>query len=112
VTRIHWEDLEPATVERVIAALLVRTIGGAKPVEGAGGDEGADVVAPLGDGDHVYEIKSFTGRLGSSQRRQIRDSFGTARVRRPTMRAWTLVVPTDLTPDEQRWFRDDLRAVT
>jgi hypothetical protein len=107
---ISWEALEPATVERVIAALLVRTVPGAQPVEGAGGDEGADVVAPLADGQHVYEIKSFTGRLNTSRKRQILASLCTARDHRPEMRAWTLVVPTDLTPEEQRWFTGVLGA--
>lgn len=110
VTTIHWEDLDPTTVENVIAALLVRTVPGAQPVEGAGGDEGADVVAPLADGQHVYEIKSFTGRLNPSRKRQILASLRTARDHRPEMRAWTLVLPTDLTPDEQRWFTSVLGA--
>jgi len=101
---ISWETFDPATVERVVSALLVRTVPGAQPVEGAGGDGGADVVAPLADGQHVYEIKSFTGRLDASRRRQILASLRTARDNRPEMRAWTLVLPTDLTPGEQRWF--------
>jgi hypothetical protein len=108
VTRIRWEDFDPATVERVITALLVRTVEGAKPVEGAGGDEGADVVASMAGGEHVYEIKSFTGRLTASRRGQIVESLRSARDHRPAMRAWTLILPTDLTPGEQRWFHDDL----
>jgi hypothetical protein len=110
VTTIPWAELQPAQVQKIISALLVRTVDGAKPVEGAGGDDGADVVAPVSGGEHVYEIKSFVGRLGTPQRRQIRDSLRTARKRRPTMLAWTLVLPTELTPGEQRWFNEKLSA--
>lgn len=108
VTTIPWTQLDPAKVEQLIAALLVRTVQGAKLVDGAGGDDGADVVAPIAGGEHVYQVKSFTGRLDKSRRRQILASLRTARDRRPAMRAWTLVVPTDLTPGEQRWFTETL----
>lgn len=110
VTTIQWADLGPAKTEEIIAGLLVRTVPGAKPVDGAGGDDGADVVAPVPGGEHVYQVKSFTGRLTPSWRRQIRSSLRTARDRRPRMRAWTLVLPIDLTPGEQRWFEETLSA--
>jgi hypothetical protein len=42
---------------------------------------------PYPGGEHVYEIKSFVGRLKAPLRRQIRDSLRTARQRRPSMRA-------------------------
>jgi len=44
-----WAELEPVQVEKIISALLVRTIE-AKPVEGVGDDEGADAVALMPDG--------------------------------------------------------------
>lgn len=93
-------------VESAIASLLVQTVAGAQPVEGSGGDDGADVTAPLeGGGLHVFEIKSFTARLASGQKTKIKNSFATARMKRPTTRRWTLVLPKNLTPAEQRWLR-------
>lgn len=101
---VPWEQMQPAEVETVIAALLVRTHPGAVRVDGSGGDDGADVVLDTEAGQRVWEIKSFTGRLTSGRKRQIAASARAAKAKRPQLARWTLILPLDLTPAEQRWF--------
>jgi len=55
MTGIPWGELEPLQVQRLISALLVRTVPNAHAVDGAGGDDGADVVSTKVGGIHVYE---------------------------------------------------------
>jgi hypothetical protein len=111
MTGIRWGELEPLQTQQLISALLVRTVPNAQVVDGAGGDDGADVVAPIAGGIHVYEIKSFTSRLTASQRRQVEHSLATARNRRTNMVAWTLVLPLDPSPAEERWMREKLDSM-
>ena len=105
---IPWAELEALQLQRLVAALLVRILPGAYAVDGAGGDDGADVVHPVEGGVHVYEIKSFTARLTSGQRTQVRKSLATAVQQRSDMVAWTLVVPLDPSPAEERWLGEAL----
>lgn len=107
----QWQDLEPMEVQRVVAALLVRMLPGAQAIDGSGGDDGADVVALTGDGAEVFEIKSFARRLTRGQKRQIRESLERARDSRPEMTKWTLAVPLDPSPAEERWLNDELQAL-
>lgn len=75
-------------------------------------DDGADVVVRGVAGDHVYEIKSFSRRLSTSQKRQVLKSLRTAVRQQSDMVAWTLVLPLDPTPSEERWLREELAAET
>jgi hypothetical protein len=111
VSLIPWSELAPAQVEAVIAGLLVRTVDSAVSVDGAGGDDGADVVVYTEAGQRVWEVKSFRARLAGPQKKQIRASLATAVARRRPVLAWTLVLPLDLSPAEQRWFDTELAAV-
>jgi len=104
MTSIPWAELEPLTAERLLAALLIRTVVGAYAVDGTGGDDGADVTAPADGGVHIYEIKSFALRLTPAQRRQVERSVTTARAKRLDMVRWTLVMPLDPSPAEERWL--------
>ncbi len=76
-------------------------------VDGSGGDGGRDCYFSDGDGTDAYELKSFTGRMTQSRRRQVKRSLARAMEQAP--RSWTLVVPIDATPSEQAWF-DSLQA--
>ncbi|MEU7906341.1 hypothetical protein [Actinoplanes sp. NPDC049118] len=105
---IPWSEYAPEQVETLVAAWLVRVVPGAQRVDGAGGDDGVDVRAPERDGIHVFEIKSFHRRLGGAQKKQIQSSLETALARQPKMLGWTLVLPLDLTPAENRWFDETL----
>jgi hypothetical protein len=87
-------------------------VSGAVRIDGSGGDGGVDVVARGPVGDHVYEIKSFSRRLTAGQPRQVLKSLRTAVGMQPDMMAWTLVLPLDLSPSEDKWFRTILAAET
>lgn len=111
MTGRSWGGLGTREVEKAIAALLTRVRPGAYAVDGAGGDDGADVVYPAQGGSHVVQIKSFASRLSPSQKRQIRKSLIRARDARPDMVAWTLALPLDPSPSEERWFNVDLAGL-
>jgi hypothetical protein len=85
----------------MISVLLSR-LRQARRVDGSGGDGGRDCYFSGEDGTDVYELKSFTGRMTPGRRKQVKRSLARAMRTRP--RTWTLVVPIDPTPDEQRWF--------
>lgn len=106
--QVPWTELEPLQVQKLISALLVRLMTGAYAVGGSGGDDGADVVRPVDGGVHVYEIKSFTATLRPGQKSQVRKSLTTAREHRARMLLWTLVIPHDPTPAEERWLAETL----
>ena len=76
-------------------------------VDGRGGDGGRDCYFPGEKGTDAYELKSFTGRMERTQRRQVERSLARAMGQSP--RTWTLVVPIDPTPAAQQWF-DSLGA--
>jgi len=56
----------------------------------------------VGDRLDLFELKSHTGRVGKSQRAQIRQSLERASDLKPDR--WTLVIPIDRTPGESKWF--------
>jgi len=112
VLPIPWQDLRAADVEDLIAALLLRTVDGAVRIDGSGGDGGVDVAVAGANGRHVFEIKSFCRRLTAAQKRQVLKSLRTAVEGQPDMVAWTLVLPLDPSPSEDRWMREVLAAQT
>jgi hypothetical protein len=71
------------------------------------GDGGVDVVDPVEGGYHVFQVKKFSERLTSGQKRQIKGSFEEVctapRLDRPVV-AWSLVLPLDWTDTEEQWF--------
>jgi hypothetical protein len=101
---VPWHEYSGRDVEDLIAALLVRTVTGAQRIDGSGGDDGVDVRAPVDGGYRIYQIKGFHTRLTSSHKRQIAASLATAVQRQSEMVRWTLVLPLDLSPGEERWF--------
>jgi hypothetical protein len=109
---VPWHEYSGREAEDLVAALLVRTISGAQRIDGSGGDDGVDVRVQVDGGYHVYQIKGFYNRLTSSQKRQISDSLVAASQRQPAMVRWTLVLPLDLSPGEDRWFSGTLAAKT
>lgn len=85
----------------MVSVLLSREIQTHR-VDGTGGDGGRDCYFSDEDGTDAYELKSFTGRMTQSRRRQVKRSL--ARAMECAPRTWTLVVPIDPTPAEQQWF--------
>jgi len=101
--------LNPTTFQNLCNDLLVRIITDLKPIDGAGGDDGIDGFTGKLKGEVVvYQYKFFDGRLNSSRKKQILDSFNTAKEKNAGMKKWTLMISLDLTPEEQKWFETEL----
>src|SRR4029079_17101322 len=58
----------------------------------------------------IFEVKSFTSLLTTSQKRQALKSLKTARTNNSGLKAWIMVLPKLQTPGEQRWFTKVLTA--
>ncbi|SDO34536.1 hypothetical protein SAMN05660199_01763 [Klenkia soli] len=104
---LDWAELDPAKLERVVK-MLVRAACGATGIDGSGGDGSQDLRHDGPDGLTIYEVKSFTRRLTTSQRRQVARSL-TGAVGKHAPARWVLVIPLDPTPAELTWF-DKLRV--
>ena len=103
---IRWDELEPQKYEHMVSVLLSRLHPDAQRIDGKGGDGGRDVQivqGPDGSIADAFELKSFTGRMGPTQRRQVVRSLERVETLEPER--WTLVVPIDPTPGEGSWFR-------
>jgi hypothetical protein len=75
------------------------------------GDWGIDAFAGELDGVvAIWQAKLFLGEVGDSQRKQIRDSFNSARKAADDhdheVGAWTLCIPTDLDPEALTWWEN------
>jgi hypothetical protein len=88
----------------MVAVLLSTLHPSAERIDGSGGDDGRDVQIREGERVDLFELKSFTGRVSpdKGRRRQVERSLKTAASLRPT--SWTLVVPIDPSPAEEKWF--------
>lgn len=104
--RVPWTQMSPSEYEDMVAVLISLLHPTSRRIDGSGGDGGRDIQMPLDQGLHVFELKSFTGRLTNSHRRQVKRSLSRAALLKPAK--WTLVVPIDPTPSELQWF-DGLR---
>ena len=104
--QIRWEELDPKGFEDMVSVLLSRLNLDAQRIDGTGGDGGRDVQIVHGQDDKItdaFELKSFTGRMTPSRRKQTARSLKRAATLEPAR--WLLVVPIDPTPSEDRWFR-------
>lgn len=99
---VEWERVSPKVFEDMIALLISRLNPDARRIDGTGGDGGRDVQIPTHRGPIIYEMKSFTGRVTPTRRRQIINSLSRASDNEPV--EWNLVLPIDPTPAEDRWF--------
>ena len=103
---IRWDEFEPQGYEDMVSVLLSRLHPDAQRIDGKGGDGGRDVQMARGqDGQvtHAFELKSFTGRMTSARRKQVAGSLKRVAALGPAR--WTLVLPIDPTPAEDKWFR-------
>ena len=103
---IRWDELGRQRYEDMVSVLVSRLQPDAQRIDGKGGDGGRDVQIVRGQDDHItdaFELKSFTGRMTSGRRRQVEHSLKRAATLDPEQ--WSLLVPIDPTPAEDRWFR-------
>jgi hypothetical protein len=102
--RINWSDprISPTVYEDMVAVLISRLHPEAQRIDGSGGDGGRDVQLPLPTGLEIFELKSFTGRMAATRRRQVEKSLKKAAEHKP--KAWHLVVPINPCPSEIEWF--------
>ena len=104
--QIRWEEIERQRYEDMVSVLLNRLHPEAQRIDGKGGDGGRDVQIVHGQNNqiiHAFELKSFTGRIDKTRPRQVVRSLERAAGLKPVQ--WTLVVPIDPTPSEDKWFR-------
>lgn len=102
--RVDWSDprVSPATYEDMVSVLISRLHPEAQRIDGSGGDGGRDVQLPLSSGLEIFEMKSFTGRMTQTRRRQVERSLKNAAKHSPAR--WHLVVPINHNPSELKWF--------
>jgi hypothetical protein len=95
-----------------IAENEYKDLGEFTAIDGSGGDGGIEFYLKLKNGDVLgWQCKFFSGRgrLSESNRKgQISGSLKQALTKYPNLKKWSLFLKTDLTPDENKWFEDDL----
>ena len=95
--------------ERLCNSLLIKQNPKLKAIDGRGGDNGIDSLIGEVSGEiEIFQSKYFTGRIGGSERRKILESLETAKKKNPGMKRWTLLVATDFTVDEEKWFETEV----
>lgn len=97
--------------QKLVAQLVALRRPGADQIEGAGGDWGIDiyvgVLEPRGS-LAIWQAKYFVNGVKRPQRNQIEEAFDTA-VRKAReegymVKAWTLCLPSNLSPAETTWW--------
>ena len=108
VVSVPWDELPEPQYAELVSRLLIRLFPRAEVIDGSGGDGGRDVQVRHAERLSIYELKSFTGRLGRKpdRRKQVEKSLAQAAKLKP--RAWYLVVPINPNPSELQWF-DNLK---
>ncbi|MDA2811840.1 hypothetical protein O4J56_14450 [Nocardiopsis sp. RSe5-2] len=104
VPMINWSNLDPARIERAVKILIRRLHPSAQGVDGSGGDDGKDIFLDTPEGLTIFEIKSFSKRLTSQQKSQIKKSLKNASTHHP--KCWILIQPLDPSPKEIVWFNN------
>lgn len=70
------------------------------------GDDGIDIIVRNGKKVSIYQCKFFTGRIGDTQKEQIKKSFESLMKSRHKeyVESWTLCIATTLTSKEMSWI--------
>jgi hypothetical protein len=71
---IRWDGLDPAKIERSVKMLIRRLHPAVQGIDGTGGDGGRDIRWDGPDGLVIFEVKSYTARLSTGQKRKSRTS--------------------------------------
>ncbi|MFR1207022.1 MAG: hypothetical protein ACLSD4_05600 [Bifidobacterium catenulatum] len=102
-------------IETVVAVCLCKQFPDAQRIRPSRGDGGIDVRVDNEDGTiDVYQIKKFAVNLGSSEKRQIIESW--RRVKKYCneqglhLKNWYLTLPLDPTNENLEWFNENIRS--
>lgn len=106
---VHWGAYSGDLLEKVMAVFVSQDHPKTIRRTPSSGDGGVDLLVPMDGGWHVKQVKGFSDRIGSNERRKIRKSYETLledpRLSEPVLE-WRLTVPVDPTSGEQEWFDD------
>lgn len=102
VTSVDWPRISEKQYEDMVSVLLSHLYPESTRIDGSGGDGGRDVQIVTSDGIEGFELKSFTGRMTSARRRQVKNSL--LKVKELNPKSWTLIVALNFTTAESEWF--------
>lgn len=100
---LDWDGLDPHRMERVVQVLL-RDAFGATAIDGSGGDLAQDARWESPEGLVIFEVKSFSKRLNTSQKRQVKRSLLRAVELHSPVR-WVLITRSLPSPSELAWLQ-------
>lgn len=106
---LAWRSFEHLCYQ--LAVTEYQGLGRFTPVDDRGGGDGAEFYLELpGKKEWAWEAKFYFPelRLNSSRERAISQSLTRVTSRRPRVEKWFLCTPTDFTPGEVEWWRDEL----
>lgn len=110
---VEWTRLEGGQVEAVVAMFVNRERPNSVRITPSRGDGGIDILdrgAGTDGGDVVYQVKRYTEKLTSKQKKDIEKSAltlaGDERWEGLTVSEWHLVMPWDPTPEVFRWLNE------
>lgn len=108
MTRVEWSRLAGDDVEATVAMFLSGVWPHAQRISPSRGDAGIDVLVSDGSRSVVHQVKSFTGPLTASQKRQVEKSMRALvtdpRVSNLKVDEWHLVTPWDPTLEARGWL--------
>lgn len=119
---INWEKLKPYDRSQYrsfeefcyqVATTLHEHEGRFTPIDDSGGGDGVEFYLTFPNGDQWgWQAKFYypEDRLTDSRRASIKDSLQRACDIHPNLKRWFLCTPGKLTPDEQKWFDEDLKS--
>lgn len=113
--RCGGDDGARLDFQRMLSALIGQVYPTATEVRADPGDWGIDVfVGSLMEKISIWQSKYFYTEIGDSQKKQIRESFGSAmahaKEKKYKVESWTLCVACELSAPERRWWETKKRA--
>lgn len=114
MSRVEWSRHGPTEIEHLVGVLLLRRFPNARRRRPGRGDGGVDVYVPDSDGWTVFQVKSFTGALSTSHKRQIEGSWISflkfIEERKLRVKHWYLIRPENPTEGDEIYLRRLTRA--
>lgn len=110
---VEWTRLEGGQVEAVVAMFVNREHPNSVRITPSRGDGGVDILdrgaGPDGS-DVIYQVKRYTDKLTTRQKKDIKDSLETLstddRWKGLSVKQWHLVTPWDPSPEAENWLHD------